>query len=114
MNSLIMVLLVGTTLTSSSLLLRRQKRSDTESRKKDPSGKDSSSVSAQNQKADSSEPQLISQNQKIKHVLAEGTINIKFTNITFVTPTNKTTILPGISGKIPAGKITGILGPTAW
>ncbi len=124
-----MAALVVIALSVSTGMISSQKRRDQASKKKDPSGGATNTQSASPTAPGPSQNNLAHRElvlpsdppaRKIEHVLQYGAISLRFTDLTFVTPQDRRssqpgrTILPAISGKIPAGKITGILGPTAW
>jgi ABC-type multidrug transport system fused ATPase/permease subunit len=94
-NALIMTILVVLSFGTGFLLLIRQQKQEKISRQKEPNSRKEKSVL----KGDSN-----------NH---PGVLNISFRGVHFRTRSNRV-ILPGISGKIPAGKISAILGPTSW
>lgn len=92
-NALIMVLVCGFALVCGAVLRSRQRKMEDASRQKDPSVRHAK--------------------VHTEHVVKPGVLNMSFKDIYFRTSNNRV-ILPNIHGKIPAGKISAILGPTAW
>lgn len=106
-NPLIMFLLIFGSLGYSVYLTRSQKRRDDESHKKDPAARvaslahdDASHLSKKAQNVDLLDP--------------DGLFEVSFRDLQCVVPGTDRLILPGNSGIVPAGKISALMGPTAW
>lgn len=106
-NPLIMFLLIFGSLGYSIFLTRSQKRRDDESHKKDPAARvaspvheDALHVSKKSHNVDLLDP--------------DGLFEVSFHDVQCVIPGTDRLILPGNSGVVPAGKISALMGPTAW
>ena len=105
-NALIMGILCFLTIALGYLLRSRQKARDVLSHQKEPNFRRQASRSQ-------SQSQSQSQERNSHMESRPGILNMSFKNIHYRTAANRV-ILPNICGKIPAGKISAILGPTAW
>jgi hypothetical protein len=101
----------------SYLMVQRQRKANNTSRVKDPSGPQTSATVSPN----TSVQNLVKQPHSTAHPLL---VEASFTDLQFrvdgdgsgadIIRHQYRDILPGISGQIPAGKFSVILGPTAW
>ncbi|RYH26737.1 hypothetical protein EON65_14000 [archaeon] len=97
-NALIMVILLIVSFGSSCLFSRRQRKKYAESSTLDPSSR---SVTDKAGQATTTVP------------VSSGLIHVQFKDLVYEVGHGHV-VLPGISGDIPAGQITALLGPTAW
>jgi hypothetical protein len=111
MNTVLMIIIVGLATMLSVFLVQRQKDRDAQTHKNPPNGgKTDSEPTKRPQPIPSSDQDDIK-----KEMFANGLMEVTFNEILFShTNAADRVILPNISGKIPGGSITGILGPTAW
>lgn len=111
MNTVLMLIIVGLSTLLSMLLVRRQKQNDAKTHENPPSG--GSTASETNHRP---QPVVSADQDDVKNeIFANGLMEVTFNDILFShTKAADRVILPNISGKIPGGSITGILGPTAW
>lgn len=111
MNTVLMLIIVGLATMLSVYFVQHQKYKDAQTHKNPPNGSKTASESTKR-------PQLIPSSDEDdvkKEIFANGLMEVTFNEILFShTNAADRVILPNISGKIPGGSITGILGPTAW
>lgn len=102
-NPVVMAFLVIVFLTASFVLSGSQKKRNTDSNKKDPSARVASPV-------DENQHSLVP-TKEIDD--SDKLFEVSFTNVLCTIPNSKHVILPGVSGTIPAGKLSALMGPTA-
>lgn len=98
-NAVIALILIVLVITTSCIMTFRQRRRNERSRLKEPTERSSF--------------QDVSSDSCMEEVSSD-TAKICFENLSYVVKSGERVILPSISGTIPGGKITVLLGPTAW
>ena len=97
-NALIMAILLALSFGSSCLMLRKQRRKYAESSKRDPTSRSVIDRAGQ---------------ATIPVSVSSELIHVQFKDLVYEVG-NGHVVLPSVSGDIPAGQITALLGPTAW
>ena len=113
MNTVIMIILVALATILSISLVWKQKSDDVKAHKLPPNGGDRS-LSQPVAASSSKEAQQKQQQADDEELFKAGLIEVTFNEIVFAHSPDTPTVLSKVTGKIPAGSITGILGPTAW